>query len=99
MFISIITKTMIDLSSIFKEQIKRRRRVNDFLSMHSLPVSIVRATQMHVRDFQDVTQQREKERYVLSLLPTHMQVELLFAARQPYLLMHPLFRTINAQYL
>merc|ERR1712087_581588 len=53
---------------------------------------------MHVREYHDVVKEREKERYVLSLLQEHMKVELLFAARKPYLSMHWLFRTLTEQF-
>merc|ERR1712087_715662 len=85
---------MIDLSNLFKEQVQRRRAVNDYLSTHVLPVAIVRATKMHVKDYHDVHKERKKEAYVLSLLPHHMQVELLFETRKPFMIMHPLFQSL-----
>merc|ERR1719487_1163713 len=97
-FISIITKTMLDLSELVSEKTRRRRLVNDYLETHPVPPALNSSVKRYLTDYKDGDKEQENENIILSILPKHVQTQLLFEVRSPVLVAHPLFSNLNDEF-
>lgn len=91
LFISVITKSMLDLSELVSEKTRRRRLVNDYLEKHPVHKELTRSVKRYLNEYTDVGKEQENEEQVLLILPKHVQNEVLFEVRSPVLIAHPLF--------
>merc|ERR1719440_1967490 len=91
LFISVITKTMLDLSELVSEKTKRRRLINEYLENHPVHPMLSSNVKRYLNDYRDMDKEQENEKIVLSILPRHVQAQLLVAVRSPCMDIHPMF--------
>jgi hypothetical protein len=89
---------MLDLSELVSEKTRRRRIVNDYLDMHHITPVLNSTVKHYLRDYQDVKKHKQNEDIVLTILPKHIQTQLLCEVRAPVLLAHPLFSSLNQEF-
>jgi hypothetical protein len=92
-FIALITRSMIDLSNLFKAQNARRRMLNEYLCRYVISTGVDRSVKKYVREYKDAAAEAEVELTVLACLPRQLQAELIVEVRKPFLTQHPLFST------
>merc|ERR1712190_5467 len=94
-FTSLVTKTMLDLSSLHHESTRRNLIVNEYLVTHRVSDFLVMGVKRCLRDHQDITKEQGKEGEVLGILPKHLRTSLLCEVRWQVLQLHPLFREFD----
>lgn len=97
-FISIITKSLLDLSELVSEKTHRHRLVNDYLEKFPVPPGLNSSVKRYLSDYQDADKDQENEKMILSILPKNVQTQLLFEVRSPVIIAHPLFSNMNDEF-
>eukprot|EP00929_Paragymnodinium_shiwhaense_P100080 TRINITY_DN62125_c0_g1_i1.p1 TRINITY_DN62125_c0_g1~~TRINITY_DN62125_c0_g1_i1.p1 ORF type:complete len:996 (+),score=186.86 TRINITY_DN62125_c0_g1_i1:127-3114(+) len=95
-FMSMLTKTLLDLSDLRSQSNRRRRLVNEYLERNSISPELTFTVKRHLRDYQDRERDAQKEEQVLRILPRHVQADVLFEIRAPILRHHNLMNSISA---
>jgi hypothetical protein len=93
-FVSAITKAMLDLSDLMSEKKKMKQRINVYLASHPIPQDVTSSVKRYLDEYFDLGNQKKDEDEVLAVLPRHLQVELLFQVRSPVLTCLPFFMTL-----
>jgi len=95
-FISFITKTILDLGALVSEKTRRRQLVNEYLALTPLPPWLRGQVKHCLRDYKELHQTVHEEK-VLEILPKHLQTDLLYEVRAPVLTHHQLFLAFSLE--
>jgi len=92
-FISNITKTLMEIATISEGKTRMHRLVQVYLKNHGVHGEIASKVRHHVAEAVQENRQKEWdiESKVVKLLPLQLQKELLYVIRSPILKVHPLF--------
>lgn len=96
-FISYITKAMLDLGELMSEKTRRVRVANKFLEHHQSALMLASVVKKCVSEYEDVDAEQKNEMQVLRMLPKHVQNELLLKIRSPIISHSPFFYSIGKQ--
>lgn len=97
-FVSSITATVLKLSEISAKSNRLRRSVNEYLLNHRVSVALVAGVKRQMlanASIKALLDDQERETEVLALLPEHLQYDLLYEIRAPFLAWHGFFREVD----
>lgn len=95
MFISYITKSMLDLSELVSEKTRLNRLVNQYLSSNPLPPNLSTHVKRCQKEFYDIKREAHIEEQVLKVLPRQVQIDVLYEIRAPIVTTHNFFNTLH----
>jgi len=93
-FVSSITATMTQLLRIMDDEACCLRGLNMYLQRHSVSWNTAYFARKHVKRLYQTKRMQDDEPLALQLLPKQLYTELVFEARSPHLMKHPLFRYV-----
>lgn len=95
MFVSFITKTMLDLSEIFSEKARLQRLVNQYLASNQLPQDLSSRVKRCLHEYHDIRHEAKKEEKVLAVLPRGVQSDVLYEIRAPVVTRHFFYNSLH----
>jgi len=93
-FISFITKSMLDLSELVSEKTRLRRLLNEYLMANPLPPHLTYRMKRCLNEHYDMNSQERNEKEILEVLPRHLQTDVLVEIRTPVLIKHDFFHSV-----
>merc|ERR1712046_556524 len=101
LFVSTITKTVMDLGRIAHNETLKRKHTQLYLKQHGISVATAGKVRRVVSEAivcEENLREWEVEKEVLSLVPLQLKRDILYESRAPTLVHFPLFRIINQVY-
>eukprot|EP00929_Paragymnodinium_shiwhaense_P123631 TRINITY_DN9770_c0_g2_i4.p1 TRINITY_DN9770_c0_g2~~TRINITY_DN9770_c0_g2_i4.p1 ORF type:complete len:707 (-),score=93.56 TRINITY_DN9770_c0_g2_i4:283-2403(-) len=90
--VSVVTKTVLNLSALRSSKIRRQALVKEYLESHSISYGLQVSVKRHMYDYDNTIDLCSMERQVMSFLPGHLQSDVLCEIRGPTVSSHPLFQ-------
>lgn len=94
-FVSSVTTHMVELQGMLNQKNQYTRLLNAFLDRHRLSWGVVLLAREHAKRLESMQNEKEDESCILSMLPKHLQHEVLYELRSPILMAHPLFKYLK----
>eukprot|EP00929_Paragymnodinium_shiwhaense_P068310 TRINITY_DN34328_c0_g1_i1.p1 TRINITY_DN34328_c0_g1~~TRINITY_DN34328_c0_g1_i1.p1 ORF type:complete len:913 (+),score=183.54 TRINITY_DN34328_c0_g1_i1:79-2817(+) len=94
-FISVVTKTVLNLSALRSSKIRRQTLVNEYLDNHNISIGLQVSVKRYMHDYDDSRDACSKEEQVMAFLPRSLQGDILYEIRGPPLANHPLFQSLG----
>lgn len=97
-FLSSMTATILQFSDLSQKRSEARRKMNEYLQHHRVPLSLVASVKRQMLANTAITilrENAEREQQVLAQLPEHLQFDLLYEIRAPVLVRHAFLRELD----
>jgi len=98
LFISSITTTMMELSSIAENKFNTQRMVGEYMADNYVSARLVGSVKRHIKELQGVEDTAAKEIKILAMLPRQMANDLLYEVRSPTLSRNGFFENLNMDF-
>lgn len=98
LFISSITTTMMELSSIAENKFNTHRMVGEYMAGNYVSHRLACIVKRHIKELQGVEDESLKENKIMSLLPRQMANDLLYEVRSPTLSRNEFFYHLKEEY-
>eukprot|EP00929_Paragymnodinium_shiwhaense_P123625 TRINITY_DN9770_c0_g1_i2.p1 TRINITY_DN9770_c0_g1~~TRINITY_DN9770_c0_g1_i2.p1 ORF type:complete len:901 (-),score=138.39 TRINITY_DN9770_c0_g1_i2:151-2853(-) len=93
--VSVVTKTVLNLSSLRSSKIRRQTLVKEYLETHNISIGLRVSVKRYMYDYESSLDLCSKEEQVMGFLPVHLQGAILYEIRGPTVSNHPLFQSFG----